>query len=509
MKEWTLLPDLLRVCGVVSGVLGASLLVTFLASSFWTLFGVALLIVGWTVLMFSSLWDARRFRQFSGDLSQFRTELRAHDERELSRTRRVEHAIEAERAKESRHEYHMEQSLKRLEAALGEISARTYPSTHVRADPAIDVLFVTSNGAGLGHVTRLLSIAQHLNEELRFELLTLSRAYRSLEHTGRVIHYFPSADAASVPPREWNQRFSAYFATLVGERNPAVVVFDGTWVYRGLTDVCRGFGIPLVWVQRGNWKVEVDEQSVQRHDAVSVVDEVIIPGDYAVEETVDVGRGIEAVRTGPIVMLSRDQLLSRVAACAELGLDPREKHVLINLGGGILGSLGDSARTVYDALSEVGSPWRAVVVKSPLSAGVDPPLVDVAQISVYPVSKYAQAFEFVVSAAGYNSVQEAIALGVPSVLVPNERSVTDDQVGRAEGTALRGLAVTARDTDQLRSAVLKLTDVDHLNRMRESLAMIEEPPGAVEAARAVESIVDRSGWVRGADRIGPADRSLR
>lgn len=504
MKRIRLL-DLLRVSGVVSGAVGASLLVIFLASSFWTRFGVVLLIVGWAVLMFSSLWDARRFRQFSGDLSLIRTELRAHDERELSRTRRVESAIEAERAKESRHEYHMEQSLKRLESTLGEISARTFSSTHDRAEPAIDVLFVTSNGAGLGHVTRLLSIAQHLNEDLRFELLTLSQAYRSLEHTGRVIHYFPSADAASVQTREWNRRFSAYFATLVSERNPAVVVFDGTWVYRGLTDVCRGFGIPLVWVQRGNWKVEVDKQSVQRHDAGSVADEVIIPGDYAINETVDVGRDIEAVRTGPIVMLRRDQLLSREVACAELGLDPREKHVLINLGGGTLGPLSDSAEAAYDALSEAGSPWRAVVVRSPLSQGVDPPPVDVAQISAYPVSRYAEAFEFVVSAAGYNSVQEAVALGVPSVLVPNERSVTDDQVARAEGAAHRGLAVTARDAGQLRSAVLKLTDDDHLNQLRENLATIEESLGAVEAARALEFIVDRSGWVTWADRIGPSD----
>lgn len=193
--------------------------------------------------------------------------------------------VDDTRLKQSRHEYYQERSLERIEGGLRRLNV-TVGERHNRVGGdagGIDILFVTSNGAGLGHITRLLAISDHLPAGRTFEILTLSKAYRQAARPGLTVRYFfPSSEAAGEPAARWNSVFRDYFRDTVLQTRPRIVVFDGTWVYMGgLTDVCRAFGIPLVWVQRGMWKQSVDERSVQRHKAINVADHVIIPGDFA------------------------------------------------------------------------------------------------------------------------------------------------------------------------------------------------------------------------------------
>src|SRR5699024_9033802 len=232
----------------------------------------------------------------------------------------------------------LEGTIRRLEVMAGEIEA---PSLR----PELDILFVTSNGAGLGHVSRLLAIAEHLPDGRTYELLTLSAAYRRVSTPGLTVHYFPSSGTTGESPARWNRLFAAHLREMVTAKRPRLVVFDGTWVYSGLTEVCRAYAIPLVWVQRGMWKTEVDESSTQRHNARDVVDAVIIPGDFAADEEVDCGPGISPVHVAPIVRIMRSAMVGREEACRRLGLDPSSRHILLNLGSGVLED-GKSMREV-------------------------------------------------------------------------------------------------------------------------------------------------------------------
>lgn len=487
--------------GIILVALGSLSFLLPPAGSLLSTFGAVSAVLGWCMVSISTI----RLWALQSEVQRLRNELDIHEDRELNRTRRLEQAIESERAKESKHEYHMEQSLKRIESRVAELTTHSRIRGLSAEIPNLDVLFVTSNGAGLGHLSRLLAIAQYLDANVRAEFLTMSKAYSTFGNSGYVVHYFPSADTAEIPAVQWNRKFTQYFTDLVRDRMPSVVVFDGTWVYHGLTEVCRGLGIPLVWVQRGNWRAEIDRSSTQRHDAGSVADEVILPGDFAVNEHVEVGNDITAVRVGPITLVRRAQLLSREEALNILGLDHSGKYILANLGGGILGDSVDVLTFLRGTVEELGEPWKLVTLRSPLSASIESETGSSIQISAYPIAKYARAFEFVISAAGYNSVQESVSLGIPSVFVPNEAAVTDDQAARALGASEKGWALSARNNSELKNTVEELAGSDLLNQLRAEFAAVPEASGAAEAAQALSATITRSRWTVASDCIGTQD----
>ncbi|MGO2859767.1 MAG: glycosyltransferase [Brevibacterium sp.] len=408
--------------------------------------------------------------------------------------------VDESRAKESRHEYHQERSLQRIEDRVRQVHVLSTGAPDHGGRSRLDILFVTSNGAGLGHLSRLAAIANHLPRDRSIEFLTMSTAYERMADQGFTVHYFPSGDAVGEPPETWNPIFQRYFQQLVTELRPSVVVFDGTWVYSGLTDVCRTFGITLVWVQRGMWREAVDENSVQRHNAKSVADHVIIPGDFAGPESVDLGGGIEPHYVGPIMMTEPHDVLSREDACAGLGLDPEGSYVLLSLGGGSISEPDSIAHVAFGLLREHAETMTPVQVVSPLAvAGNCPP--GLIRVSAYPVMRYARAFDAMITAAGYNSAQEAVAMGLPSILVPNLNTITDDQSKRAHLLADRGLCWAVGESTDLRAAVIRLADSSERDRMRDRLATAGRPTGGAEAAAIIDGILEHAGWPELAARL--------
>lgn len=408
--------------------------------------------------------------------------------------------VDETRAKESRHEYHQERSLERIENGLRRVQVLSASGTDQVTEPQLDILFVTSNGAGLGHLSRLSAITKHLPADRSVEFLTMSTAYEQMADSGFTVHYFPSGDAVGEPPETWNPAFQRYFLSLVHRLRPRIVVFDGTWVYTGITDVCRTFGIPLVWVQRGMWRHEVDESSVQRHNAKAIVDHVIIPGDYAGTETVDVGKGIDPHYVGPIVMTEPHEVVSRQEACSTLGLDPEDTHVLLSLGGGAISDPDSIAHEAFALLREQAATLTLVQVVSPLATAGECPL-GLIQVSAYPVMRYARAFDGMITAAGYNSAQEAVCMRLPSILVPNLNTVTDDQSRRAHRLANQGLCWVAEDPAELRRAAEFLADADQRRAMKGRQEQVADANGASQAARVVEEICRQSSWRQRVDTI--------
>lgn len=411
----------------------------------------------------------------------------------------VVRVITKSRKDASRHEYHQEQSLRRIENNLRSLRFREpLKRGSESSNDWPDIFFITSNGAGLGHITRLLAIADELPPEIEYEMLTLSRAYKQVAERGVPIHYFPSSEAAGVPPGKWNRVFGDYLTRLFKEKRPRLIVFDGTWIYSALNDVCSALNIPIVWVQRGLWKPEVDRESPQRHSAVEFADYLIIPGDYAETEFVDAGPGIQPIYVDPIVRSSRFDRMPRDAACTELGLDPNKRYVMINLGGGTIGMPESFIQNIANILADLGDEIIPVRIVSPLAAANDTDDESIA-VSAYPVMKYASAFEFVIAAGGYNSVQEIACLHVPSILIPNEATKTDDQVRRVNGMAKQNYCLTASDIDSMRSAIQRIQVNHERQQIVSRLANLRPPRGAEQAASAIMDALEKESWMDYAD----------
>lgn len=414
-------------------------------------------------------------------------------------TRFLAKTINDERAKESRHEYFQEKALERLEERVNRIELTQATESRLSREMAsahkeVDVLFATSNGAGLGHLTRALSIAKELSNNTHAAVLTLSTAFKRASGNGMPVYYFPSAEKARSSQRHWNDVFRRYFAHLLAELRPSVVVFDGVAVYQGITDACRAFGIQLVWLQRGCWKAEVDAHSTTRHNAQSVCDHVIVPGDYGCDETVDCGPGVTTDHVSPIVLVDKQQLSTKTQAKEALGLDQDKHYILVNLGGSLIGDTRALIDAVTDATSETNELWKVALLRSPLADELESdPKVEV--LEYYPIAKHLRAFDIVVAAAGYNAVQEVVVAQVPNILVPNLNTRTDDQLKRAENAATGGWSLLGTSPKQLKDNLTFLIENEpQRTTLVTRMSHLQQADGAFHAAQIIEELVQQARW---------------
>lgn len=349
------------------------------------------------------------------------------------------------------------------------------------------VMFITSNGAGLGHLMRVSAIARHCSGPVL--IYTLSSAYSRVPAADARVVYFPSYGQLSMRGASWNAFFAAHLGAAVAGFQPEVIVFDGTYVYRDVVRVTRRFDIKLIWLQRGCWKISVAAANQQRKRAHKLVDKIIVPSDLGCEEPTEKQGKLTPVSVGPIVHVPREDMLPKDEAIKALGL-PSGKHLLlISLGSGVLGDTTNLVETAVCAVEAIGNDWVPVIASNPLgkgkfsSAGI--------QVDAVPLGRYLKAFDASVQASGYNSVQESLSATLPTVFVPNSHTRTDDQVRRAEGVAEKGLGLVARTRDELVSAINLLSESRFRQMVNQQLQSLNSSDGAREAAHLIQTEVFR------------------
>ena len=155
------------------------------------------------------------------------------------------------------------------------------------------VLYVTSNGTGLGHLTRGMAVARRMRDDADPVFLTLSAAAPVVERMGFHVEYFPSHGAAAAEsPRRWDRRLRARLELLVDELDPSLLIFDGAHPYDGLVALLRtrrGGAMRTVWCRRPMWREGAGAEAIYW---AGEFDRVLEPGEYA--ETED--RGLTVAR---------------------------------------------------------------------------------------------------------------------------------------------------------------------------------------------------------------------
>jgi UDP:flavonoid glycosyltransferase YjiC (YdhE family) len=347
------------------------------------------------------------------------------------------------------------------------------------------ILFVSSNGTGLGHLTRSMAIARRLGPQVESLFVTFSRAAPVVRDVGFPVEFIAShGSPATGSDFRWSRRLTGRLHAVIAEADPRVVVFDGILPYDPLLAAMRP--VPAtVWCRRGLWRPGASTAPLTRSDLFTAVLE---PGDFAA--AADTGptsaRRDEVHEVPPVVFLDDAEVLPRAEAERELGLEPGRPTVLVQLGQGEeVAAATDRCLRALAARDDV----QVAAASSAIAGLLDVPDGVAHLRSTYPMSRYYAAFDGAVAAAGYNAFHELIRFGVPALFVPMPRD-TDDQAARARHAEKLGVgvAVDSPGDERLEARLNALVDPQRRESMRERLAELRPENGAAEAASWLENL---------------------
>ncbi len=393
-----------------------------------------------------------------------------------------------------RQTYGLEAYESRISRLIGQPTIRE--NTNSIEDKTKNVMFFSSNGNGMGHLTRIMSVAKRTSDKINSSILTTSRAIKWVKETGFFVEYLPDPREimdGSGKHGKWNDFLYRRLNDIINFYDIDAFVFDGNYPYPGIIDACADLGIMSFWIRRGMWKKGKGGDIIAQQ---KYFDFTIQPTEFA--EAVDLGMtnvdSNRVLKVSPIVFLEEQELLERDRAKAELGLDPAKKSVFIQLGSGNYVDVTPSYRYCIEFLKKY-SEVEIVLGKTPLTLNDSTFDRDIKIIEKYPISKYFKAFDFLISATGYNVFHECMLFGIPAIFLPIITSSTpntlEDTAPRAKYAESLGLAIHAKLNDQtaIESAIQDML-AGKSDLIREKLKR-EKPfsNGGIEAAQFIEKCV--------------------
>jgi len=388
-----------------------------------------------------------------------------------------------------------ESHVARVRDLIGEPSGVPHPPEHLAPRARTRVLFMSSNGAGVGHLMRLMSIARHAGDAIEPVFFTLSQAVSAVRRMGFHVEYMASAEYTRLATPFWNTLLRRRLAEVIDLYKPRAVVFDGTAPYRGLIQARADHpGIPFVWSRRAMWRPGKGSRALERSDSFDLV---IEPGEFAAER--DQGATVSlrdhACVVDPVTIIGPDDLLPAEQAKRALGLDPHKPAMLVQLGAGNINDISAVSTIALGRLTAIEG-LQVCTASSIIGTNGSPILERVTTVSVYPLARYFRAFDFAVSASGYNTFHELIAAGVPTIFIPNLDTSLDDQLARAryaEDVGV-GLCIEEFDEEAFDAQLAIMLDPDRRLEMAERCVKLAPGNGAREAMNAIQDLIQR--WPR-------------
>lgn len=351
------------------------------------------------------------------------------------------------------------------------------------------VMFITINGVGMGHLTRMLAIAKRCEAPIEPIFVTMSQALKVLREQGYLVEFIPSRQYLDCDVSQWNSFLRDELNEMIAFYDPAVIVFDGNVPYQGVTDAIKTNSDRWsIWSRRGMWRS--DNKDIIRRERF--FDIVLEPGDLAGSDD----HGITArhqERTHhvrPIRLLDKSEMLPRAEARQALGMEDDKPAVLIQLGAGNNYDYRSVHNTAFKHMQDRYEAQIAVGEWLISDQPVDLPQT-VTRMPGYPFARYFNAFDFAISAVGYNSFHELLLAGLPTIFVPNENMQQDNQLARALYADRHGLAVCVRTKEIYRLAptIDKLFDSNERDLIKSRLAQLDPVNGAAEAAALIHELV--------------------
>ncbi|MCW5816035.1 MAG: hypothetical protein KIT84_33870 [Labilithrix sp.] len=362
------------------------------------------------------------------------------------------------------------------------------------------------NGAGTGHLCRLVGIARWLRRyaawagaRAEIYFLTTSEADALLFSERFASFKLPSKTAAAdakIDKSTYVALAKQWVWHSLGLLRPDLFVVDtfarGSFgELLGALDLCRARALVLR---------PMIESFARRPDVASMLplyDAIVVPEAEA--DAKDVVPDALRARTrwlGPMCMRERPEVLSRDEARAGLGLAADDFVVYATAGGGGDAAAEGHLARVVDAALAAGA--RAVVGSGPLYRGAVVRRPGVVWLGSELAVPRMPAFDVAVSAAGYNSFVELMWSGVPTVFLPQEK-IADDQAARAARAERGGAGVVlpqGATAEEIRRAIEALR-ADHARAAAAARALVPKNHAREAAAELLRlalppAVVDRA-----------------
>lgn len=351
------------------------------------------------------------------------------------------------------------------------------------------VLFLPSNGVGVGHMTRLLAVARRMQGKAVFA--SQAAALEVIQSFGFAAEYLPSAALVGGEFDAWDRWFRHDLEEILDRHDPRMVVYDGAAPSPGLVAaVGSRRDCHLVWMRRAMW----GKTTSPFMDNARWFDMILEPGELAAE--IDTGitaqRRHEAKVVEPIRLLDEGELLGRAEAAKALGLDPAKPAVLVQLGSGYNRDLLSILDQIMATLGRF--PGLQVAIAEWVTGSV--PLTLWPQATIlrgFPLSQYVRAFDFAISAAGYNSYHELLGFAVPTIFVANQHPTMDDQRGRAQWaqSAQAAFEIGEGELDDLHDVVALLMQAPARDYLTATCRKLAGANGAGQAAARLAALAAR------------------
>jgi UDP:flavonoid glycosyltransferase YjiC (YdhE family) len=344
------------------------------------------------------------------------------------------------------------------------------------------------NGGGLGHLNRALAIARRiarLQPAASIWFLTTSRMLEPVLREGFVPYYIPprAAYGERISSEQWNRILFAQIRLLVEQHRPSALVYDGVWPYPGLVRSLKAgsFKSATIILRLRHAHARLEDLSGR----FTLFDHVIHPGEVGETEAAipSPAEGLRPHRVAPILYYDPDELLPRSEARRRLALSAEHRVAYVQLGAGNMDDAVSWTGEVLSLLSRYPD-IEVVLGESPIANHDLVPRTGVHRIEQYPNAYLFNAFDFAISAAGYNTVHELLFHGVPAILIPMER-LTDDQAGRARPAERAGAAMVVTTRAELAAALERMLEADTAARLRASAHRLIPSNGAEAAAQII------------------------
>lgn len=345
------------------------------------------------------------------------------------------------------------------------------------------LLFYAINGVGLGHVRRLLLIAEEVRRqrpEAHILFLTNTVFPQMIEERGfpavRIPNAFSPGAQSHFPTRTLPADLhDLLFLSVLEHFAPDIMVFDGVWSEELLEAARRSRVRTALILRKGtNEHLSSILPALRRFDLICITHtEEEFRGLGATETLVSGFRGLGAFFAGAVMPRQVPR-----SSSLEVGSPFR---ILVTAGGGgwtTTGPFIEAAHRALIALLGRHQDVTAEVITGPLFKGdVERTRGQHPRITVHTYLEHERVHALMavsalgIAQAGYNTCNDLLSAGLPSILVPAEREI-ESQAERVRHLEQAGWArSSACDAEGILSAAEQLySDRAALGRMRQAAA---------------------------------------